>query len=138
MKVLQLAVFFFTEQILAQLLGFDCKLTLSVYKLFFLMPNIDFINQKDFRDTIVIKGEKPDPDLTTQMFRMLRYIVIRKATKYGLEDPHNTQYFYEFQTSLLVYKHIGFNKEDLMDIIESQLRDTNESHEEESLLSKPQ
>jgi hypothetical protein len=99
------------------------------------MPNVDFINQKDFRDTIIIKGEKANPDLTTQMFYFIRFIVIRKATKYGLEDPHCVQYFHEFQTSLLVYRHIGFSKQDLMEIIDSQLSYTNESHGDDSLLS---
>ena len=120
---------------MAQFLSFDCKLTLSVYKLFFLMPNVDFINQKDFKDTIIIKGEKPNPDLTTQMLHFFHFLLAKKATKYGLDDPRNLEAFYEFETSLLVYRHIGFCKEDLMEIIESQLHVGNHSRDEDSIYS---
>lgn len=121
-----MAVFFFTEQILAQLLSFDCKLVLSVYRNYFTMPNIDYINRTEFRDSLIIKGEPHSNDLTTMMRHFIRRLLTVKAGKYGLTDPSNLKAFYEFETSILAFRHIGFEKEDLMEIIQSEL----EGHEE--------
>ena len=127
--VLQLSIFFFTEQILGQLLSLDCKLVLSVYKDFFIMPNIDYINQKDFRDTIGLKTDKKKKDLTIQMKHHIKGLLTVRATKYGLNNPENIKTFYDFETSLLQYKYVEFEKADLIEIIDYNL-DSRDSRQE--------
>lgn len=138
-QILQLAVFFFTEQILGQLLSFDAKLVLSVYRLFFLMPNVDFINHKDFKGSIKLKEEPNEKDLTTMMRHYIRRLIKSKENKYGLNDPVNLKLYFEFETSILSLRHIELSKDDLVEIINSELGERKDSHSDlDSLYSTRQ
>lgn len=123
-------MFFFTEQILGQLLAFDCKLVLSVYRQYFTMPNVDYINKPDFRSSVK-SATDIDDDLTSMMRHYIKRILTEKSHKYGLSDANNMKAFYEFETSLLALRHVGFSKDDLMEIIQAELEGTGDDQDED-------
>jgi hypothetical protein len=120
--ILQLGVYFFTEQILTQLLAFDCKLVLQVFELFFKSPNIDFLEHPNFRETLgVKKGAKIKVELTILMRHYIKNLLTIKATKYGLTNPEYLVIFNRFENSLLAMKTVEFTREDILNLIENDL-----------------
>lgn len=85
------------------------------------MPNVDYINQNDFKNSIRLKEEPNENDLTTMMRHYIRKLLKSKEDKYGIANPTNLKLFFEFETSILNLRHIEFSKDDLVEIIESEL-----------------
>ena len=117
--ILQLGIFFFTEQIMGQLLSFDCKLVLDVFKLFFLNPNIDYINQKDYKDTIGMNNSsRMNKDITINMKHHLKSIISNRSSKYNINYNDCIKIYYSFETSLLQYKYIEYERSDIIEIVD--------------------
>jgi hypothetical protein len=132
----QLGIYFFTDQILATLLAFDIRLTLSVFREFFLMPNVDYIDSPDFHDTIGMENKK-EQEMTSQMRYYIKALITSKGSRYGLKHTkENLFQFYTFEASLLDQRCVTFFKDDLIDIIQAFLENSkNMGHEGDSIFS---
>lgn len=118
----QIGIMFFNEEILTGMLKFNCDLSLSVYKSFFMMPIVDYLaSNPSFSSALKIPGRvsanAEAGDLPTKMRHYLRFTILNKLTSNPAEKKELLRVFHRFQVSLLGPVYIEYSVEDIKEIV---------------------